>query len=38
MSESVGGWLGEWMNTNCEFYTKVSSQVETIIVHFLTLH
>lgn len=38
MSESMSGWVGEWMITNCQFYTKVFGQVETVIAHFLNPH
>lgn len=38
MSESLGGWVGGWMIIKCPFYTKVSGQVETVIVHFLGPH
>lgn len=38
MSESMRGWVGEWMIIDCQFYTKLSGQVETVIVRFLNLH
>lgn len=38
MSESMLGWVGEWMIIDFQFYTKLSGQVKTVIVRFLNLH
>lgn len=38
MGESMCGWVGEQMIVDCQFYTKLFGQVETVIVRFLNLH